>query len=248
MFYQDNYVITGNAVVLWDGISRPEPLDDGGQKHSLKIAMPASAPEVGELQSILDRELASSEFRGQLPPGALPGMSDTLAGEFGDVLPGHKVINSVTYNGAPDVYDINGQKLDPMHYSSMLYPGATVQVIVSARSYNNKSKGLGFWLNGVKIIDATTPKLPVAGGVDAGAAFGAASGGATAGNTQQPPAAQTVQPQTAAVPSPAAPAPGHSAPPPAPAPEFLTVNGQRYTEQALRDAGWSEEQINAVRQ
>jgi hypothetical protein len=257
MFYQDNYVITCNARVLWDGITRPEPLDGGGQKHSMKVALIASAAEVGELQSILNKELAAGEFRGQLPPGALPGMGDTRPGEFGDMLPGHKVINSVTYNGAPDVYDINGQKLDPMHYAAILYPGATVQLIVSARTYNNKSKGLGFWLNGIKIIDATSAKLPVgSGSIDAGAAFSGAQQQQPAhGATQQTQAAASsaqaatnVQDASSAVPAPGC---DDTPPPPAaqvhPDQDFLNVNGKQFSVTQLKAANWSDQQIDAKR-
>jgi hypothetical protein len=259
MFYQDIYVITCNARILWDGVTRPEALDGGGQKHNMKIAILANAPEVAELQTLLNNELANGEFRGQLPPGALPGMSDVRPGEFGDMLPGHKVLNSVTYNGAPDVYDINGNKLDPMHYSAMLYPGSTVQLVVSARTYNNKSKGLGFWLNGIKIIDAASAKLPVGnGGCDAGAAFAAAPAGAPGGNTSAPAnganhqtqaAASSAGQQTNAADAPPAPPADGSAPPPpvSPAPDFLTVNGQQFTADQLRAGGWSEDQINAAR-
>lgn len=245
MFHNDNHVITCNARVLWDGMTRPEAMDGGGFKHSLKVALPTNTPEAGELQVLLDRELAASEFRGVMPANGIPGISDTRAGEFGDMIPGHKVINAVTYNGAPEVYDVNGQLLDPMTYSAMFYPGATVQLIVSARSYNNKSKGLGFWLNGVKIVDVTSPKLPVGGGsVDVGAAFASAP---AVGVTQQTAAvAPSATPVTAAPVAPAAPAQAGS-PPPAPAHDFLTVNGQQYSAEALRAANWTEEQINAAR-
>lgn len=255
MFHNDNFVITGNCRILWDGVTKPESLEGGGQKHSLKVAQIASAPENGELQVILDRELQQGEFRGVLPPGGLPGISDIRPGEYGDMIPGHKVFNTVTYNGVPDVFDVNGQKLDPMQYGSMLYPGATVQLIVSARTYNNKSKGLGFWLNGIKIIDATSPKLPVGGGaIDAGAAFAAAPvpAGSAPANTAPPAAAASSATQTTAVPaaSSVAPAAGNAAPPPpapAPAHDFLTVNGQQYTADQLRAGGWTEEQIAAAR-
>lgn len=254
MFHNDNFVITGNCRVLWDGITRPEALDGGGFKHSIKVAQLASSPENGELQVILDRELQNGEFRGVLPPGGLPGMGDIRGGEYGDMIPGHKVFNTVTFNGAPEVFDINGQKLDPAHYGSMLYPGATVQLIVSARSYNNKSKGLGFWLNGIKIIDATTPKLPVGGGaVDAGAAFASAPAGVgsapVSGATPQTAVvAPSAAPVMAAPVASVAPAPAGSPPAPvAPAPDFLMVNGQQFTAEQLRGANWTEEQINAQR-
>lgn len=262
MFHNDNFVITGNCRVIWDGVTRPESLDDGGKKYSLKVAQLASNPENGELATILDRELKSCEFRGVLPPGGIAGMGETRPGEFGDMIPGHKVFNSVTYSNPPDVYDVNGQKLDPMQYSAMLYAGATVQLILSARSYNNKSKGLGFWLNGIKIIDTTSPKLPVGGGsIDAGAVFGSAAApvgsapiagqpmaGAVPSAPQNTvaPAASSAAPVAGSVPAnpqaPQAPA-AHVTP----APDFLMVNGVQYTSDALRAANWTEEQITAAR-
>lgn len=244
-FYNDNYVVTGNARVLWDGITRPEALDDGGKKFTLKVAMPSAAVETGELRAIIDRELKQGVFQGVLPAGANQAMSDVKPGEYGDMLPGHIVFNTTTYSTPPDVYDINGQKLDPMAYGQMFYPGATVQLIVSARSYNNKSKGMGFWLNGIKIIDATSPKLPVGSGqIDAAAAFGAAPAAAPATPPTTPAASSAPAPMPAPAAPSAAPAPGPAV---QPAHDFLTVNGAQYTEQQLRDAGWSEAQIAAAR-
>lgn len=256
MFYNDNFVITCNARVIWDGVvAKPEQMDDGSFKYSLRVAIPANAPEISELQTIIDRELQTGIFKGVFPNGGNQAMSDVGAGEFGDMLVGHKVMNSVTYGTRPDVYDINGQMLDPMVYGHMLYPGATVQLILSARSYNNKSKGLGFWLNGIKIIDTTSPKLPVGHSVDAAAAFAQAP--AQAGSAQVPANAPTAPPAaapsavapTAAPAASAAPLPGAAVPPPAPQPahDFLIVNGQQFSPDQLRQAGWAEEQINAAR-
>lgn len=271
-FYQDKFVITCAARVLWDGITRPESLDDGGKKYTLKVGALASSPEIGELEAIAMQALQQDQkFNGQLPPGGIWPLGDVKPGEFGDMIQGHKVFNTSTYQ-VPDVFDINGQKLDPVHYGAMFYPGATVQLIVCAKTFDNRSRGVKFELHGVKIIDATSPKLPVASSVDAAAAFGAAPATATppAGNMPpaatpapgaapgMPPAASSAMPQTAApAASSVVPAAGNVTPPPAPqaaptpppqpAHDFLTVNGQQFTAEQLRAGGWTEEQINAAR-
>lgn len=249
MFHGDKHVITGACRVIWDGITNPDRNPPGGGiKYSLKVAMPAAFPEAAELQQILDAELQTGQFKGTLPPGALPGISDVQPGEFNNMLQGHKVFNSATYGSPPEVYDINGQLLDPMTYGSMFYPGSTVQLILSARSYNNVSKGLGFWLNGIKVVDATSPKIPVGNGIDAGKVFGgaAAPGAGTQPAIAGAPSPAATMPMGAPPPAPAAPAPAAPAAP-APAYDFLTVDGKQFTPDQLRAAGWSEAQINGLR-
>ena len=255
-FYQDKFVITGNARVLWDGITRPTAVDGGGQRHTLKVAHPASAPEIAELDSIAKKALSEdSKFRGQLPPGGIWPLNDIQQGEYENLLVGHKVFNTVSYQ-APDVYDANGDKLDPMQYSAMFYPGATVQLIVCAKTYDNVSKGVKYELHGIKIVDATSPKLPVPSSVDAAAAFSQAPATQTApaGNMSPPNADGAILQTPAAAPSVPAPmaAPAAASAPPAPgpitpAPDFLTYNGQQYTADQLRGYGWTEEQIDGIR-
>ena len=52
----------------------------------------------------------------------------------------------------------------------MMVDGARVKLLVRAFAYNNVAVGVAFNLNGIQIVDATLPKLAIAG-VDAVKAF-----------------------------------------------------------------------------
>lgn len=272
--YGDKNVIA-RGVILWDGVTRPEQKDDGkGGKRtqfSLKIALLTSQPEVGEITAICTDALnADTTFKGRLPQGGCWPLIPIDAMQFEGRLPQHVAFSCKTYR-TPQVFDINKQEIAPMIYGPMLYPGCVVDVLVSAFAFSNVSKGIALSLDGIMIVDATAPRLPV-GGVDAGAAFGA--GGGMAAYTPPP-----VQPQYA---PPVAPgAPPVYAPPPqqpvyqqpvAPAPDFLqppqtggaplapgmapppvytppapahqmTAKAAGQTYEAFRAGGWSDEQL-----
>ena len=239
MKHDDKHVITGNAVVIWDGITRPET-KDGNVIHSLKVALAPGSPEIAELQAIVQETLVDSKFKGVLPPGGkLPFIvAGTDKPSPDPQVSGYTMINAKTRVGAPTVHDINGGVLNPMAYGSMLYPGAVVKIIVHAFAYDsNGNQGVALGIDGIQIVDAAAPKLAVASGIDTAAAFGAAP------VTQQAVSVGgAMAPQTAATPPvpPAAPAP--------PAPDFLKppvmtpkADGMPY--QQWVDKGWTDEQL-----
>lgn len=238
MSRQDKYVIIHGAIVIWDGITSPEELKDGGYKYSLKVAIPSNSPELAEVNAIATEELQRGEFRGNLPAGAHWAYKEIPADKYDGRLAGEAGIQGITYNmGYCDVLGGDGKKLDAMMYANQIYPGAIVNIIVSARSYNNKSAGVGLWLNGIQIVDATAPRLPGSGGIDAAGMFGAQAGPPAPGAQARPPA-------------PGAQA-GPPAPPVAPRPEILTgpqcpagfqMAGQ-VTYHAMVQAGWSDQQM-----
>lgn len=231
--FQEKAVITGNGIVVWDGITNPERKDDGTIIHSLKVAFDPGQPEIAEIHQIATSVLNEGQFRGNLPPGGHWPVNNCDGIKIEGKLAGKVEINPKSRKGAPQVFDANGQLLDPMQYNAMLYPGAIVQVLVHAFDFNQKTKGVGLGLDGVKIIDATAPRLPVGGGFDAGAAFGA--GG--------PP------PQTQGAMPPGPPQP-QTYPPPhnailQPEPK-VTIQGKEYTVQQLKAAGWTDHQIRVA--
>ena len=234
-FYDEKHVMV-EGIIVWDGVTQPETDTLVGKpKHSIKLVIQPGSPDIAELQQIADNELRAGDFKGVLPNGGKMPLGTATAAEFSGLFPGYTVINAGTYNGAPQVFDLNGQQLQAMQYGPQLYPGARVKLLVHAYTYNNKSKGVALGLDGLQIVDATLPRLQIGGGIDAAKAFG--GGGA----------APTPAPTPAPAPAPAA------APAAAPTPNtgFLNpepryeVGGQVYTKAQLLASGWNEEQIAA---
>jgi hypothetical protein len=251
MIYGNDVVLTCPAVILWDGITRPETKTDGKVQYSLKVAMPNNALEVGEVNAIATKALQGGQFKGTMPNGGSWPILNVGPTDFEGKLPAHVAINAKSFR-CPQVFDANNQELPPTAYGQMLYPGAIVQVLVHAFDFNNVSKGIALGLDGVRIIDATAARLPV-GGVDASAAFGAMPAAApppaaAPGGYQPPPAGQPYAPAPGAYqPPPAAPgvqpAPDFMTPPPAPpaAPAHqMTALAGGNTYEAMVAAGWND--------
>ena len=174
MKHQDG-VITNNAVIVWDGFTTPEEKQgDKGKylQYTISIVLPATDPCVAELQEILTNELNTGMFKGKFPSGAHWGIKQQDPTAYEGRFPNHVIIKGVTYNVC-QVYDAGNNILDPMVYKSQLFSGCVVNLFVTPRSYDTVSKGCGFWLSGIRIIDPTAPRIAGVG-ANAGAAFGAA--------------------------------------------------------------------------
>ena len=264
----DKHVISGVGIILWDGVTNPDENDAGQKVWNLKVAWPATAPEVAELQALATAEFQAGIFKGAWPAGGIWPISESKPNEFEGAINGHVVSNLKTYNGAPEVY-YNKQRLTPEQYQGLLYPGAKVKVMVHAFSYNKKSKGVSLGLDGIEVIDASTPRLPGTGGVNVAAAFGGtptpatsafAPGGAPgAPGAPVPPAAAPgggftpvgapAAPGTPVAPNPGflnpPPVPGAAPPPPAPAAPVKTMTAAAggNTYEAYVGAGWTDQQL-----
>ena len=250
---ENNNVRTCSGIVLWDGITTPDQNDDGSVSHNLKIAIPETAAEKAELEQLATATLTSSEFKGVLPVNGNWPVTVIDVSKLGDSAPlmaGRVAITGKTRRGVPPVYDANGQQLTAMQFGQMIYPGAVVELLVHSYSYNNKQKGIGFGLDGIMIVDATTPKLDVGGGMGASqvaAAFGA-QGQAGQVVTQQPPVQQAAavvtpppQQNTAFVEN----AGQVIAPPSEVAPHVMTAAAKGMSYENAIKAGWTDETLVA---
>ena len=250
MRIDEKHVIV-EGVVVWDGVTQPKNNDQGKMVHSLKVAIRPNAPELAEIEQLATAALqADSTMKGQLPTGGSWPIKLGTAGEIDPALVGYTPCNTKTYAGAPQVFDINGRQLTAMEYGPLLYAGAIVKVITHAYSFTNIQKGVAFGLDGIQIIDATTPKLSVAAGYDATGVFGAAAtpGAAPApGAPLAPPPALGVTPPPPAPPAGVQPHPGFlagpSATPPPPAPGLTRTATSPGSYEELQAAGWSDQQM-----
>lgn len=222
-------VLTGNAILIWDGLTKPDVKDDGSKTWNVSVAVPANAPELVELEALRQkalREKAKPTVNVNMP-GNNP-IHDIDASKFPE-LPGYKVFKGTTTLGAPEVFDINGATLSPMIYGPQIYNGVVVRLIVDAYTYDNKQKGVNFGLQSIQIVDATAPRLAIgAAGISTDAARAAFMGGAA--SAPAPQQQQTPPPPPAAAASHTPPPPPHTgymdpagqnqAPPPPPPAAF----------------------------
>lgn len=249
-------VFTCPGIVLWDGINNPDRNDaEGYVQHSLKIAIPETAPEKVELEQLATKTLNESEFKGQLPPGGNWPIAAIDLSKFGDSAPlltGRVAINGKTYKGVPPVYDASNQLLNPVQAGQMIYPGAVVKLLVSGKSFNNVSKGIKYQLEGIMIIDATAPKLDVGGGMSA-SEVGAVMAGTSP--VAPAPAPAPVAPHPGFVagaaaapvpPGPAVPAAPAAPVPAAPAVPVMTALAAGVPYESFIAQGWTDDTLHAA--
>jgi len=171
---QNGTVRTGDCIVLWDGITRPEAVPasadkPASQKFTLKLAFPPDSPTYAELYG------ESEKFTNtKYPQGRPRGFEAAFRPAEVPELPGWIAVNSATFGQAPEVFDAQGRSLTPAEYSRMFYAGTKVQALLTPRVYDaNGNRGAGFWLSGILIVDAAAPKLSIASGMSAGEVRGA---------------------------------------------------------------------------
>ena len=193
-----DHVLTMNGTIIWEALTKPDVNEkDSSLTWNLRIAVNPNAPEIAELQALVQKTLRESTKPGVSLqfPGNNP-ISPIDAQKFPE-LPGTVCFSAGTRAGQPPVYDINGAQLNPMAFSPMLYNGSVVQLLVHAYVYDNKQKGVNFGLDGVRIIDATAPRLSVGATGMAVDKVTAIMAGAMAGAAQTSPPVQQQQVQQA---------------------------------------------------
>ncbi len=240
MRHGENAVITGNAIIVWDGITKPETTKNGQPlpkpKYSFKLALQPNDSSVQEIDAIAKQALQASKFKGVMPHGGSWPLSPCNPQIADGVLNGLIAINPKTEDSGitQKVWDANGQLLNPMTYARMLYPGAIVQVLVHAFAFDNVQKGVALGLDGIRIVNAQAPQLNIGASMStaevesafaAAPVVGAPQAGAPLPGVPGAPAPQMVYgvPTTppAGYPAPGAPMPPVTGPI-TPAPEFLT--------------------------
>lgn len=265
-------VRTGDCIVLWDGITRPETVEatadkPASQKFTLKLAFAPDSPTYAELHQV-----SEAATRAKYPQGAPKGFEPAFRAAEVQELPGYTTVNAATFATPPEVYDTSGRLLSPADYAHMFYAGCKVQAVLQPRVYDAKgNRGAGFWLGGVLIVDAKAPKLSIASGMSSAEvrnAFGLPAtplGGGAAPVPPVPAAAPAAPPAVSATPStlpppvpagsvtPATTSPSNPPPPPVAVqpnygmltPKVMTPAAQAagYTYEALQAAGWSDEQM-----
>ena len=189
--HEESSVRIDGCTVVWDGVKSPETVNptDGSaafNKYTLKVVVPGNSPDLAILDNLGKVSLQESVFKGVFPAGGHWLLKPVAPGEFGDLFPGWYVVNGITFN-PPQVFDEQGNVLHPTQYGPALYAGQRVNMLVSAKAYNEKSKGVKAQLEGFQIVaSAQAQPIAIGGGsnVNAGSAFG--GGQAAPQQPQQP--------------------------------------------------------------
>ncbi|MNZ24092.1 hypothetical protein D3C78_412280 [compost metagenome] len=200
-FHDDKHVITCDAVVIWDGLTKPDPIESEPGKFSfnLRVAVLPGQPEIAELEKLVQQALAEhKDFKGVMPHGGNHPISPVDPAKFPE-LPGHLAFSASTRLGAPPVFNMQGAQLEPMQYGPMIYNGTVVRLLVHAYGYNNKQKGVNFGLDGVQIVNANAPRLSI-GAAGLSQSQVASAFGGSAAPAMAPAAAPAAAPAVAAAP------------------------------------------------
>ena len=247
--HDDKHVKITGCTIVWDGITRPDTGPDGKPKFSLKVVVPPQSQDLPLMNNLANLALQESKFQGVLPQGARMPIGTARQDEFNGMFPGWAVLNCNS-NRLPDVYDANGQRLDPMQYGPQIYGGQQVDVLVHCYEYDKAgNRGIATGLDGFECIVAANAQRQNFGGagIDTSGAFGGGGGG---GQQQggQPQQAHDFMPPGGGPSGPAAPS-GPSGPSgpngPAAGPKYRTSDGV-WTRAQLIGAGYNDAQIDTL--
>jgi hypothetical protein len=185
------HIQINDCTVVWDAITRPEVNDGGNTRWGLKVVIHPNNPDLALAVALANTELQTSEFKGVLPNGGIMPIGTAGPNEFNGLFNGFAVINASTFK-MPNVHGENGAILQPMQYANLLYSGQSVNVIVNASAYNNKSKGVALRLDGFQINEGRQAERLAfgGGGYDTNQAFGGGAAAPAQGGFQQQPAQQ----------------------------------------------------------
>ena len=171
-------VLTPTVKIIYDGINNPDKKDPPAIKYNLKVAVLVSDPAYPALEAEAMRALTEDpKFKGSLPAGGVwPFME--VADDVKKHIGGGYVCFNVKTQMVPNIFGEDGLQIhDPMSYSPKLFSGAEVRLLVHAYSFDNKSRGVAFSLDGVQIVNSSATRLPFGGALsatEAAAAFQAA--------------------------------------------------------------------------
>lgn len=237
MILSDGKVVTNEVIMAFENIQKP---DEKG-RYSVKFLLKKSDTEgVQELTQLLSAKATAEQvfFTNPFTPGSQWHDGDVYRNKSGvevQAYKGHWVLNAKT-TFPVGVINLNGQPMDLNFEKDKFYSGVGIRVCVDAYKYDNSgNKGVTLGLQGIQVVNFDKTQRPQiaeasGGGMNAQAlanAFGVAQA-----------------PQQAAPNPNPAPAPDFLQPP-APAVKTLIQTGA-HTIEALRAAGWGDDQMVAA--
>ena len=212
-------------------------------KYEISTGLQPSAPEVAELKQLVQMAVNTRypAWGGQIPAGGNdPTANMWDSAKYPEMQGLLKIKGTSGYT--PVVIDQNNTPLDPSVWSTYLYQGCIVELVVTAWAFDNKSKGAAFSVEVIKVVDNTAPRIGGGGGMSSDTVagiFGAPMGQAPVTPTANP---APVTPQASAP---------VATPPPVAAP-VTPVKVYVHTDPAItkeqyqaHDAAWTEDLLVA---
>lgn len=205
--YEGNQVKICGGTIVYEAITQPGQNQAGKTVWELAVVFPPTCQDLPLADQLAQQALAESKFRGVLPNGGNWPLSPVGPDRYNGQFNGWTKINFKTQLKAPDVYDANGQLLQPMQYGPLVFTGQTVDVLTSFYEYDNIQKGIGASLNAFECIVAAGAQPQNFGGaaVNTAGAFGAAASAPVQQPGVQQPAQGLQYQQPPATPAQAAP-------------------------------------------
>lgn len=153
-------LVLGKHRVTYVSVKEPRAFEDGQDpKYSATILIPYEHPDVARIQAAIkfayDQE-AQGKFKGT--PITSPKFWNPLrdGSEWLEEHPeaaeyeGHYFIKASS-KSQPAVFDEQGQ--DVIDLDDMAYSGAYMRSVIQGFAFNNKSKGVAFFLNSLKFME-----------------------------------------------------------------------------------------------
>lgn len=153
-------LVLGKHRVTYVHVKEPKAFDeDSIPKYSATILIPYEHPDVAKIQAAIKAAYdanAQTLFKGM--PMTSPKFWNPLrdGAEWLEEHPeateyeGHYFLKAAS-KSQPAVFDENGQ--DVIDLDELAYSGAYMRSVIQAYAFNNKSKGVGFFLNSLKFME-----------------------------------------------------------------------------------------------
>ena len=153
-------LVLGKHRVTYVHVKEPKAFDeDSTPKYSATILIPYEHPDVAKIQAAIKAAYdanSQSLFKGM--PMTSPKFWNPLrdGAEWLEEHPeateyeGHYFIKAAS-KSQPAVFDQDGQ--DVIDLDELAYSGAYMRSVIQAYPFNNKSKGVGFFLNSLKFME-----------------------------------------------------------------------------------------------
>jgi hypothetical protein len=237
MKINDLEVRTGNVVLVWDGMRKPNTRNSGSIDYNVGFLMAPTDPSYGEIGEIINQKVRFGTCKGVNPVGDNWPLDRQAEHKYGEQYATWYRLKAG--GGAiPPILDQNYNAISPAQYDTVLYAGCIIQLIVSAWDYTKPQAGVALNVHAIMVVDNTAPEMQGLGG-------GLTNGEAAERFRQGQGQTQNSAPAPGGAPTAPGGAPAAPGAPTAPPAKVMLPGANGVTYEAYVAAGWSDEQMIA---